>query len=217
MLDQEAYACSSAGPNGPAEGPTRKLVHASIVEPDALKRVMATQAGLDLGFLVAAAEDADAEAARPTVRFIGLDRIASCPRLGSAVTACTPGGEARGAVRCLTVGYVAGAGAVLAGHALHACTDMVVALTVLDGRPAFCYPSDWALSAVCAPLRQLTPREADVLLLIMAGSDTSAVASQLWVSEATVRSHCRSILRKCGAPDRRALRSRLLADHSAFE
>lgn len=181
-------------------------------------RVMATQAALDLGFLVAdAAADADAEAERPTVQFIGLDRIDSCPRFGSAVMARGPGGEARAAVRCLTVGYVAGAHAILAGHALHACTDMVVALTALDGRPAFCYPSDWALSAVCAPLRQLTPREADVLLLIMAGSSTSAVASQLWVSEATVRSHCRSILRKCGAPDRRTLRARLLADHSALE
>ena len=56
----------------------------------------------------------------------------------------------------------------------------------------------------------VTARETDVLLLVLAGFTTPEIAARLGVSQATARSHCRSLLRKCGAPDRRQLRAHFL-------
>jgi len=53
-------------------------------------------------------------------------------------------------------------------------------------------------------------READVLVLVLGGLSTAALAERLCVSPATARTHCRALLRKLGAADRRALRARLL-------
>jgi DNA-binding CsgD family transcriptional regulator len=61
----------------------------------------------------------------------------------------------------------------------------------------------------------LSDREADVLVLLLLGLTTPAVAARLGVAVSTVRSHCRAVLRKLGAPDRRALRARLLAGPGA--
>jgi DNA-binding CsgD family transcriptional regulator len=57
----------------------------------------------------------------------------------------------------------------------------------------------------------LTARGADVLVLLLGGLTTAAIAARLCVSASTARSHCRAVLRKLDAGDRRALRARLLA------
>jgi DNA-binding NarL/FixJ family response regulator len=48
----------------------------------------------------------------------------------------------------------------------------------------------------------LTPREIDVLRLVAGGNANKEIASQLSLSEETVKSHIRSILAKLGANDR---------------
>jgi serine/threonine-protein kinase PknK len=46
------------------------------------------------------------------------------------------------------------------------------------------------------PLRDLTPREREVLQLMAEGRSNAGIAHQLWVSEGTVHKHVRSILSK---------------------
>ncbi len=50
-----------------------------------------------------------------------------------------------------------------------------------------------------------------MLVLLLGGLTTPAIARRLCVSPSTARTHCRAVLRKLGAGDRRALRARLLA------
>jgi DNA-binding CsgD family transcriptional regulator len=84
---------------------------------------------------------------------------------------------------------------------------MVLRLAAAAGRPRFAHlsPTDAVTAA------GLTPREADVLVLLLRGSTTAAVGARLCVSPSTARTHCRAVLRKFGAGDRRALRALLLA------
>ncbi len=49
---------------------------------------------------------------------------------------------------------------------------------------------------------ELTPRELKVLSLLTKGGSTEGIASELWISPATVRNHVRSILRKLGVHSR---------------
>ena len=56
----------------------------------------------------------------------------------------------------------------------------------------------------------LSAREADVLVLLLAGHTDAEVGARLCVSPDTARAHARAVLRKLGAADRRALRARLL-------
>ena len=60
-------------------------------------------------------------------------------------------------------------------------------------------------------LRQLTDRERDVLSAVARGLSNAAVADEMFVSEATVKTHIRSILTKTGA------RSRVEAAVFAYE
>jgi len=54
------------------------------------------------------------------------------------------------------------------------------------------------------PLAQLTPREWEILEMLRAGMTTNQVATQLFVTPVTVRSHVSGILRKLRVPDRAA-------------
>ena len=49
-------------------------------------------------------------------------------------------------------------------------------------------------------LRELTPREREVLALIAEGRTNAAIAKRLWLTERTVETHVRSILGKLGLP-----------------
>jgi PAS domain S-box-containing protein len=51
-------------------------------------------------------------------------------------------------------------------------------------------------------LDELTPRELQVLDLLARGADTATIASELMISEATVRNHIQRILRKLGVHSR---------------
>lgn len=51
-------------------------------------------------------------------------------------------------------------------------------------------------------LTRLTPREREVLVLLASGASNSAIATTLVVSEATVKSHVRSVLRKLEVSNR---------------
>jgi len=51
-------------------------------------------------------------------------------------------------------------------------------------------------------LRRLTPREKQILDLLASGWSTSAIASRLYISQATVRNHVQHILAKLGVHGR---------------
>lgn len=156
---------------------------AAVVDADPLRRLLAVAAAGAAGFRVVPAGRAD-------VLFVGLDD--GCPPL--------PSGPAP------RVGYGVAHTAVLAAHRRHGCVDLVLALRALAGAPRFLHlPVDDPLVAA-----GVTRREADVLVLLLAGAGTAQVAATLGVSLATVRSHVRALLRRLGAADRRALRARLL-------
>jgi DNA-binding CsgD family transcriptional regulator len=174
---------------------------AAVIEADPLLRLHAEAAAKQLGFAPtdAAAEGRGARVAFAAV-FVGLDSADACPRCGPAASR-RPAASAP-----LLVGYAARGRELAAVHELHACCDVVLELRAVAGRARFAYLS--AGSAV--EQARLTPREADVLVLVLAGLSTAALAARLCVSPATARTHCRALLRKLGAGDRRALRARLL-------
>ncbi len=60
---------------------------------------------------------------------------------------------------------------------------------------------------VSEPGYDLTSREWEVLSLLRQGLSTAQIASRLFVSRATVRSHVAAVLKKLGVPDRAALRN----------
>lgn len=53
-----------------------------------------------------------------------------------------------------------------------------------------------------ARLRDLTPRESEILALLAGGSGTRQIAARLVISEKTVKTHVQNILRKLGAASR---------------
>jgi len=59
--------------------------------------------------------------------------------------------------------------------------------------------------------RELTAREVEVLLLLEDRLDTDEIAKRLFISEHTVRSHVKSVLRKLGVSSRREAVERLAA------
>ncbi|MDI1463927.1 response regulator transcription factor [Catellatospora sp. KI3] len=60
------------------------------------------------------------------------------------------------------------------------------------------------VSRVRSPGASLTPREAEVLQLVAAGHSNSAIARQLFITEATVKSHLVQVFAKLGVDNRTA-------------
>jgi DNA-binding CsgD family transcriptional regulator len=175
---------------------------AVVVEGDPLLRLHVETAAKQLGFATTnmTADDRGAQSVVCTAVFVGLDSADACSR-------CGPASSRRPAASApLLVGYATGGRELLAAHRLHACCDLVLELRAVAGRACFVYlPGGGAVEQA-----RLTPREADVLVLVLGGLSTAALAARLCVSPATARTHCRTLLRKLGAADRRALRARLL-------
>jgi two-component system nitrate/nitrite response regulator NarL len=82
-------------------------------------------------------------------------------------------------------------GAVLGGEVV------VFRRPVVESRPVTTEDRNAELLA-----RQLTPREVEVLTLLVAGSDNAEIARRLTVSSNTVRTHVQSILTKLGVRSR---------------
>ena len=201
-------ACRDAPPPGRAPGPEtfglatppgqRGLT--VVVEADPLLRLHAVAAARRLGFVPDEAR-AGGRSPRSAIDaiFVGLDTAEACPR-------CDAAGRRQAGSAPLVVGYAASGRELLAAHRLHCCCDVVLELRAVAGRACFAYPPAGGVVEQAG----LTTREADVLVLVLAGLSTAALAERLCVSPATARTHCRALLRKLGAADRRALRARLL-------
>ena len=195
----------AGGPLRRAAGRAEPRPIALIVEPDELLRLQVGEAVRGLG--LDAAEAGTGRGREPAVLlpvvavFVGLDRPAACASLCAA--ADRPGGAV---ARLPRVGYAARFPRLLGAHRLHRCCDVLLELRAQADGPRFSY---------FAPGSQversgLSSREADVLLLLCAGLPTADVAARLFISPATARSHCRSVLRKLGARNRSVLRAQLL-------
>ena len=174
---------------------------ALVLEADPLVRLLVTPAVEALGLRVGGVRDVVPETGLAAI-FLPLAGQPDCRR------ACVAARASSGARTApLVVGYGTGSPALLAAHRAHGCADLVLLLVAGAGGPRFAH-----LPAP-DPVTQagLTRREADVLVLLLDGLTTPAVAGRLGVSTSTARSHCRSVLRKFGAGDRSALRALLLA------
>ena len=178
---------------------------AAFIEPDPLLRLHAVAAARLLGLVPAEAACGPGARAAPVAVFVGLDKAEACSRCGSAAT------RPPAAPASLVVGYATAGRELLAAHRLHACCDVVLELCAVAGKARFAYVPAGGL----VEQARLTTREADVLVLVLGGLSTAEVAERLCVSPATARTHCRALLRKFGAVDRRALRARLLGDRPA--
>ena len=176
---------------------------AAVLEPDPLVRLLVVPAAAALGFAIIGEAGAVAPGRHLAVVFVSLDRADDCRR----VCAAPRGGAAPQGDPPLVVGYGTGPAPLLAAHRAHRCADLVLRLAAVGGRPCFVHlPAADAVTTA-----GLTTRESDVLLLLLGGLTTGAIAARLCVSTSTARSHCRAVLRKMGAGDRRALRARLFA------
>ncbi len=175
---------------------------ALVLEPDPLVRLLAVPAAEALGFRVAAGASACGAGLAPSAVFVPLEQADDCRRACAEARRAAPGVTAP-----LVVGYGVCVPGLLSAHRAHRCADVVVRLTAAAGRPRFAHlPAADAITAA-----GLTDREADVLVLLLRGLTTDGVGAHLCVSPSTARTHCRAVLRKLGAGDRRALRALLLA------
>jgi DNA-binding NarL/FixJ family response regulator len=83
--------------------------------------------------------------------------------------------------------------------------DLVGAIDLVS-RGLQVLPSTDAPASEPADLAPLTPREADVLVLLQGGQSNAEIAAELHVGVETVRTHARNIYRKLGVHTRRELR-----------
>jgi DNA-binding NarL/FixJ family response regulator len=154
--------------------------------------------------------------ARPQVVVVGLDGdrealLAALPEVaarapGSGVLAVAgaaldPAAEALAAVRAGATGYLVADGAELLAEALRrtAAGEAVfppgLAETVLAARGG----------PVEETRARLSPREADVLRLVVDGLTARQIATRLVLSPRTVEHHIQRVLRRLGVPNRAAL------------
>jgi DNA-binding CsgD family transcriptional regulator len=175
-----------------------------VLEPDPLLRPAVEAAVRRLGF--------EPGLAPAPVLFVNLGGLGVCPsfagrpdrpRTSLADWSLVAGSDRRpGPAGAVVIGYVIGRPLTGAAHSLHGCCAEVFEL-----RPG---PDGPALTALVVPpglaAMHPTPREADVLALLLAGATDRRAAAALGVAPSTVRSHARAVLRKVGAADRRQLR-----------
>jgi DNA-binding CsgD family transcriptional regulator len=189
----------AGGPQSRAAG--RGTGTALVLDPDPLGRLLVAPAVLALGFRAVTFTPAPA-GEPPAAVFVALGAGQDC---GDARRAAASAGTP-----VPVAGYAAAPAALLAAHRAHGCCDLVLRLDAVAGRPRLEHLA--ASDPVTAA--GLSVREADVLVLLLRGLTTPAIAARLCVAQSTARSHCRAVLRKLDAPDRRALRAALLAPPS---
>ena len=182
-----------------APGRGDHLPPAVVLEPDPFVRPAVEDAVRRLGFRPAL-EPA------PVV-FVDLARMGACPAPGgvgppSVPVRDQPGGWGSSAAPTV-IGFVAGRPLTGVAHLLHGCCS-----EVLELRPG---PDGVAFGPLALPpalaAAGLTPREADVLALLLLGLSGCRIATLLGVTPSTVRTHARAVLRKVGVADRRTLRT----------
>ena len=208
----------AAGPHAQVARPVPGQHAALVLEPDPLARLLVVPAAAALGLRVVEGTSAWGAGLAPSVVFVPLERVDDCRQACEEARRAAPGPRpapgrpaSPGWVAPLVVGYGACAPGLLSAHRAHRCADVVLSLTAAAGRPCFAHlPAVDAVSAA-----GLTLREADVLVLLLRGLTTASVGARLCVSPSTARTHCRAVLRKCGAGDRRVLRALLLAGPSS--
>jgi DNA-binding NarL/FixJ family response regulator len=105
-------------------------------------------------------------------------------------------------------------GACFVQEAARAGAHAAIAKTVQPGTLALLVREIWAgtvhhafegVRAAASPSAEhatLTPRELEILRLVAAGSSNGRIASQLWVTEQTVKFHLSNVYRKLGVSNR---------------
>src|SRR3989454_11515904 len=145
----------------------------------------------------------------------GLDGLSALPRLREAAPSCevvvlTASGEEEnllGAIRAGAAGYLLKTepperiveflrGAAEGEAALSGSVARRLLEQVRDGRDA----EGWVPDSIAGAL---SARELEVLLLLDDHLSTDQIAARLFISEHTVRSHVKSLLRKLGVSSRR--------------
>jgi DNA-binding CsgD family transcriptional regulator len=212
----------AGGPVPPAAGPSFRgegvgsrqiapmLLPVELDEPDELLAPLVRQALATLGYEAVppvgpcaaagvvheGAPEPQDPAGAPSMRFVALGSVAevACCRARSARRQPTS------ATRPFTVAYAVRDELIATLHCLHGCADLYVVLEAGAAGPQFAY-----LRPHPAAAAGLTAREADVLALLLARRTNSEIAATLVVAPATVRAHCRAILRKVAVADRRTL------------
>jgi len=141
-----------------------------------------------------------ADQERQLIGVHGLLGVAHCPlrRAGRVSSA----GVVPPAVAVL---YVMGDPLAAELHRLHGCADLACVFWPGEGGGRL-EPVPWPGRLESAGL---TRREADVLALLLARRTNEEIAAHLVLSPSTVRAHCRAVLRKMGARDRRQLWAQL--------
>jgi DNA-binding CsgD family transcriptional regulator len=203
----------AGGPVPPAAGPSIRgegagschatpiLLPVELDEPNELLEPLVRQALATLGYDVAPLTQEPADAL-PSMRFVALGGVADVARcrVRSARRQLAVLHAPTSAARPFTVAYAVRDDLTATLHCLHGCADLYVVLEAGAAGPHFAY-----LRPHPAAAAGLTAREADVLALLLARRTNSEIAATLVVAPATVRAHCRAIMRKCGVADRRTL------------
>jgi DNA-binding CsgD family transcriptional regulator len=185
----------------------------SVQEADPLVRAAVARALAGSGAAALTAVQPGAGAQPRLVGVHGLLGVASCP-LRRADRGPANGAPAAAGSRCAwprssgcagigprSILYVVRDPLAAELHRVHGCSDLACVFWPEEGGGRFeslAWPG--RLDSAC-----LTPREADVLALLLARRTNQEIAAHLVLSPSTVRAHCRAVLRKLGARDRRHL------------
>jgi DNA-binding CsgD family transcriptional regulator len=184
---------------GAAAGPP------SVTPPAA--GVVVLDDNLDVRAMTRPARDWLAQMQPPAHPFAELAARAVICNVASRAIAHSDGYSPLGAARA-RVRVASGAWAVVEGEPLDGSRDRAVAVTI---RPAA--PEEILDLRYLA--HDLTPRERQLVTLLLGGLDTRAITERMFVSPHTVQDHLKSVCRKVGVKTRKELIATLAGPGSA--